>query len=74
MEIITNSGSDANLRYEGYTYTKKCTNKSTIRWECSQHRGQLYKVALVTDMKVHIILIMFRMMIQDVLSRLMFLV
>ena len=30
---------------EGYTYTKKSANKSTIRWECSRLKGRLCKGA-----------------------------
>ena len=36
MEIITNNGVDVKVCYEGYTYTKKCSNK---------HRGQSCKEA-----------------------------
>ena len=54
MEIIKNNKGGVKVCNEGYTHThtKKCINKSAIRWECSQRRSQSCKGALVTDLQV----------------------
>ena len=44
--MLTNNNGGVKVSNEGYTYTKKCSNKSTIRRECSQSRGRSCKGAL----------------------------
>ncbi|KAK2155410.1 hypothetical protein LSH36_241g04007 [Paralvinella palmiformis] len=41
-----------NLCYEGHSYTKKGTNKSTLRRECSQHRTRSCNRAIFIDLEV----------------------
>jgi len=41
-----NNKGDVKGYNKGYTYTKRCSNKSTVRWECVQRRGQACKGAL----------------------------
>ena len=46
MEIITNNRGGVKVCNKGYTYTKKSSDKSTIRSECSKHRSRSCKGAL----------------------------
>ncbi|XP_060552384.1 uncharacterized protein LOC132713725 [Ruditapes philippinarum] len=52
MEFITSNKGSRKLLYEGYAYTKKNENKSSMRWECSQRIGLNCKGALTTDLHV----------------------
>jgi hypothetical protein len=54
MEFITSNKGSRKLLYEGYAYTKKNENKSSMRWECSQRIGLNCKGALTTDLHVSI--------------------
>ncbi|KAH3735233.1 hypothetical protein DPMN_041696 [Dreissena polymorpha] len=49
MEFIRSQRGAAKLCYEGFTYTKKKETKSTMRWECSQHRSENCKATATTD-------------------------
>ena len=39
MEAVQNQKGETKLLHEGYIYTKKTVNKTTIRWECSWRRA-----------------------------------
>ncbi|KAK6169954.1 hypothetical protein SNE40_018469 [Patella caerulea] len=52
MEIIKNNKGGSKLSCEGYMYTKKSVNKTTLRWECSQRHSRLCKGSLTTDLEV----------------------
>ena len=52
MEFITSNKGSRKLLHEGYAYTKKNANKSSIRWECSQRMGLSCKGALNSDLLV----------------------
>lgn len=40
------------LLHEGFMYTKKTTNRSTIRWECSQRAAKKCKGSVTTDLLI----------------------
>ena len=50
MEIIENKKGSKKLCFEGYSYNKKRTTKSTVNWCCSVKAGQQCKGALTTDL------------------------
>ena len=52
MEVIKSERGGSKLCYEGYMYTKKGTNKTTLRRECSSRRGFDCLGAAVTDLQV----------------------
>ncbi|XP_041372748.1 uncharacterized protein LOC121386019 [Gigantopelta aegis] len=56
MEMITSNRGCPKLCYEGHSYTKNGTNKTTLRWECSQRRTRSCKGAVVTDLQVENVL------------------
>lgn len=56
METIPNSKGGVKLCHDGYMFTKKGTNKTTIRWECSKRRAMSCKGAIVTDLQIERVL------------------
>ncbi|KAH3692527.1 uncharacterized protein LOC127863374 [Dreissena polymorpha] len=49
MEIIRSKRGSTKVCYEGYAYTKKKENTSTVRWECCKRRSHACTGALTTD-------------------------
>ena len=49
---MTNRGG-VKLCHGRYTYTKKATNKSTIRWECAERRNRACKGTIITDLLIN---------------------
>ena len=54
MEITTSIRGGQKLSFQCHAYTKKGTNKITLRWECSHHRSQL---RLVVECYVIVVII-----------------
>ena len=52
MEVIQNQEGGTTLLHEGYMYTKKTVNKTTIRWECSQSHAKICKGAITTGSQI----------------------
>ena len=55
MEFITSNKGARKLCYEGFTYTKKKSSKTTVRWECSLRISQQCKGALITDINESVV-------------------
>jgi len=52
MEIIKSNKGQRKLLYEGYAYTKKSQNKSSIRWGCTKRIGFDCRGTVTTDLLV----------------------
>ncbi len=59
MDVIRSERGGAKLCYEGFMYTKKGTNKTTLRWECAKRRAFDCLGAAVTDLQVCSVLQLF---------------
>ena len=54
MEIIESNKGCMKLCFQGYSYTKKRSTKSTVNWICSEKKGQQCSGAVITDLAVSI--------------------
>ncbi|XP_076049608.1 uncharacterized protein LOC143030340 [Oratosquilla oratoria] len=54
MEMIKNNKGGQKLCYDGYMYTKKSVNKTSIRWECSRRKAMKCSATLYTDLDISI--------------------
>ncbi|KAG7164047.1 putative Inosine-5'-monophosphate dehydrogenase 1b-like 16, partial [Homarus americanus] len=52
MEIIKNNKGSSKLCAEGYLYTKKSSNSTRIRWECSRRKALSCKGCAHTDLEL----------------------
>ena len=52
MEIIQNNKGHQKLCYQGYSYTKKRSTKSTVHWVCSEKTASQCHGILITDLAV----------------------
>ena len=52
MEIIKNNKGGSKLCAEGYLYTKRSSNSTGIRWECSQRNAFCCKGYTHTELEV----------------------
>ena len=50
MEFIRNNKGGLKLCYDGYMYTKKSSNKSKTRWECTNREALACRGAISTDL------------------------
>ena len=53
METTRTNRGGVKLCHGRYTYTKKATNKSTIRWECAERRTRACKGTIITDLLIN---------------------
>ena len=53
METTTTNRGGVKLCHGRYTYIKKATNKSTIRWECAERRTRACKGTIITDLLIN---------------------
>ena len=54
MEVIRSNKGSLKLCYEGFSYTKQKSSKTTTRWECSKKRASTCKGAVTTNLNVSI--------------------
>ena len=51
-ELLTTAKGNIQILYEGFSYHKKYSRKSTIRFECSMRKRRKCPGALITDKEV----------------------